>query len=101
MHVTPPGGAVSSTFRLLILELMGYPPPPSPLVESWSYMLFRLQNIDSPGLIWKIFRNKDLRDPFPFGSAQGQDFGSGLTPSTTLRVTPAERLNLAAGEILL
>src|SRR5712692_2614240 len=64
-------------------------------------MLFRLQNIDSPGLIWKIFRNKDLGDPFPFGSAQGQDFGSGLTPSTTLRVTPAERLNLAAGEIFL
>src|SRR5713226_3861498 len=24
-------------------------------------MLFRLQNIDSMGLIWRIFRNKDLR----------------------------------------
>src|SRR5260370_429284 len=43
---------------------IGVPPPPSPFVESWSYMLSRLQTIDSPGLIWKIFRNKDLQDPF-------------------------------------
>src|SRR5713226_1031470 len=35
--------------------------PPSPwLVESWSYMFFRLQNIEYTGLIRKIFRNKVL-----------------------------------------
>jgi len=33
-------------------------------------MLFRLQNIDSPELIWKIFRNKDLRrHPPPLGAS--------------------------------
>ena len=37
------------------------PPPPPYLLESSSYMLFRLQNLDSRGVIWKIFRNKDLR----------------------------------------
>jgi hypothetical protein len=39
-------------------------------------MLFRLQNVDSPGVIWKIFRNKDLGEILRFA----QDFGSGLHP---------------------
>jgi hypothetical protein len=38
---------------------MGTPLPP-PLLESLSYIVKMLQNIDSIGFIRKIFRNKDL-----------------------------------------
>jgi hypothetical protein len=67
------------------------------------------------GLAGKVFINQSLglsksaengfgavsrvERSFPFGFAQGQDFGSGLPPSTTLRVTPAKRLNLGTAPI--
>src|SRR5208282_18225 len=45
------------------------------------------------GLRGKVFINQRLT-----GSVRSaQDFGSGLAPSTALRVTPAKRLNLLRG----
>jgi hypothetical protein len=43
----------------------------------------------------KVFQNKELAASFPFEFLRGQDFGSGFTPSTKLRVTPAKRLKLS------
>jgi hypothetical protein len=38
------------------------------------------QNLERKGLIWKIFRNKDLADSL-LNSIKIQSFGGGLTPA--------------------
>src|SRR5713101_699153 len=50
-----------STYSWHVNQLVWWVPPPPWLVESWSCILFRLQNIEYTGLIRKIFRNKDLK----------------------------------------
>jgi len=42
--------------------------------------------------------SRDSAEFLPLRQAQGQDFGSRLTPSPWLRVTPAKRLNFTTGK---
>ena len=41
-----------------------HPPLPPSLLESWGWAVENFQNLEGKGLIWKIFRNKELARDF-------------------------------------
>src|SRR5208337_2602845 len=84
-------------------HVLWVPPPPSPTPVFWNQrlrMAAPARSLSLKDLRIKYLRTNELRDPFPFDCAQGQDFGSGLPPSTALRVTPAKRLKLSCQRAL-
>jgi hypothetical protein len=90
------GTSSTSGSRLMMLtnQYGGYPPSPR------SFGIMELggnscQIFGFKGLAGKFFKNQRLSvEILPFGFVLGQDFGSGLPASTTLRVAPAKRLKL-------
>src|ERR1039458_1988994 len=65
-------------------------------VYYYRYMLFRLQNLDPPGVTWKIFRNKDLLLSKSAEIVLGQLRGPSLRTGTRFAAPIRDRLSRKA-----